>query len=280
MGDLINNTVEQTMTSSRLSPAIIQTRKNPEHPLVCLTAYTAPMAAIIDAHCDIILVGDSLGMVIYGMDGTTQVTTDMMVNHGKAVSRVCKHACLVVDMPFGTYEDSPEQAVATATRLYTETQCDAVKLEGGTAMAPMIRAIVNAGIPVMGHIGLQPQQAEKEGGFKIKGKTQDDIDRLMNDAKSVEEAGVFSFVIEGTIADVSKQITQSVSVPTIGIGACVECDGQILVTDDMLTLTPRQPKFVRHYADLKTVIGDAVRHYADDVRNRKFPDDSEVYKVK
>ena len=240
--------------NARLSPETIKTRKNPEYPLVCLTAYTAPMAAIIDAHCDIILVGDSLGMVIYGMDGTTQVTTDMMINHGKAVSRVCKNACLVVDMPFGTYEDSPEQAVATATRLYTQTQCDAVKLEGGVDMAPMINAIVKAGIPVMGHIGLQPQQAEKEGGF--------------------------SFVIEGTIADVSKQITQTVSVPTIGIGACVECDGQILVTDDMLTLTPRQPKFVRHYADLKTAIGNAVQQYADDVRTRKFPDDTEVYKTK
>lgn len=262
----------------RLTSENIKNHKNPDKPLVCLTAYTTPVAAILDNHCDVLLVGDSVGMVLYGMDNTNSVTLDMMIAHGKAVMKGADQAFIVVDMPFGTYESSPEQAVETASKIQTETGCHAVKLEGGEPMAPMIEAITKSGIPVMGHIGLQPQQAIKEGGFKIKGKTEEDIDRLLADAQAVQKAGAFSFVIEGTIAQVSEKITQSVTIPTIGIGACVECDGQILVTDDLLALTPSQPKFVRRYADLKSTISDAVKRYADDVRTRKFPADNEVYK--
>lgn len=264
-------------TMTALEPETIRKYKNPDKPLVCLTAYTTPMATILDPHCDIILVGDSVGMVLYGMDNTNSVTLDMMIAHGRAVAKGCKQACLVVDLPYGTYENGPEQAVETAQKIHRETQCQAVKLEGGVDMAPMIQAIVEAGIPVMGHIGLQPQQAVKEGGFRIKGKTRHDIDRLMADAAAVEAAGVFAFVIEGTIASVSENITNSVSVPTIGIGACVHCDGQILVTDDMLSLTPGQPKFVRKYTDLKTIVTQAVKDYARDVQNRDFPNDNEIY---
>lgn len=266
------------MTGMRKTPADIRAMKNPDRPLACLTAYTAPMAALLDEHCDLLLAGDSLGMVLYGLPDTTGVTLDMMIAHGAALVRGAKTACRVVDMPFGTYEHSVQDALKNARRILEETGCDAVKLEGGEIMAPAIRAIVDAGIPVMAHIGLQPQSSPAEGGFKIKGRTDEEVMRLLADAKAVEEAGAFCVVIEGTIEPVSRKLTAAITIPTIGIGASPACDGQILVTEDLLGLTPRQPKFVRKYADFSHVIKQAVKNYAEDVKSRRFPGPDNLYK--
>lgn len=265
------------MSAKRITPDQIRQRKNPDEPVVCLTAYTAPMARLLDSQCDLLLAGDSLGMVLYGLPDTTGVTLEMMINHGAAIVRGSHKACIVVDMPFGTYEDSPDQALENATKIIEQTGASAVKLEGGQDMAPMIRAIVEAGIPVMAHIGLQPQSAPKEGGFKIKGRTPEEVEKLLADARAVEEAGAFCVVIEGTIDYVSRQLTQSINIPTIGIGASAACDGQILVTEDMLGLTPRQPKFVKKYADFVPVIQQAVKTYASEVRRRTFPSKAQLY---
>ena len=247
-------------------------------PIVCLTAYSAPMAELLDPHCDLLLVGDSLGMVLYGMDSTNGVDLEMMVRHGQAVMRRARRACVVVDMPFGSYEDSVEQALESARYLMDETGCDAVKLEGGAAMADRVAPLVAADIPVMGHIGLLPQSAEAEGGYKIKGKTEEQATSLIADAKALEEAGVFAMVIEGTIEPVARAIAGAVSVPTIGIGASSACDGQILVSEDMLGLLPdKPPKFVKGYADLKVDVEGAVARYADEVRARVFPSDEYTY---
>jgi len=261
----------------RKTPSDIQAMKG-STPIVCLTAYTAPMAELLDVHCDLLLVGDSVGMVLYGMDNTVDVDLGMMVRHGQAVMRRVENACVVVDMPFGSYEDSPEQALETAQFIIDETGCDAVKLEGGSAMAETVAHLVAHDISVMGHIGLLPQSVEKEGGYKIKGKTDEQAAALIKDAQALEAAGVFSMVIEGTIEAVARDIAAAVSVPTIGIGASVACDGQILVTDDMLgMLTARPPKFVKGYADLKVGIERAVKAYADEVRARVFPSDGYTY---
>jgi 3-methyl-2-oxobutanoate hydroxymethyltransferase len=217
-------------------------------------------------------------MVLYGHPDTTLVDLDTMIRHGQAVMRGAARACVVVDMPFGTYESGPVQARENAKRIMAETGCSAVKLEGGVDMAPAIKAIVGAGIPLMGHIGLQPQSSPKEGGFKIKGRTEDSVQKLLADARAVEEAGAFSVVIEGTVEPVSRQLTEMLSIPTIGIGASPVCDGQILVTDDLLGLTPRQPKFVRKYADLQSLIGQAAADYAKDVQSGAFPGEDEVYR--
>ena len=247
-------------------------------PIVCLTAYTAPMAALLDPHCDLLLVGDSLGMVVYGMDSTNGVDLEMMVRHGQAVMRRAAQACVVVDMPFGSYEESAEQALESAQYLMDETGGDAVKLEGGAAMADRVRALVAADIPVMGHIGLLPQSAEAEGGYKIKGKTEEQAAALVVDAQALEAAGAFAIVIEGTIEAVAREIAGAVSVPTIGIGASSACDGQILVSEDMLGMLPEKPaKFVKGYADLKVEIERAVERYAGEVRGRVFPSDAYVY---
>lgn len=264
--------------TDRITPESIRRRKNPDSPMVCLTAYSLPMAQILDPHCDLLLAGDSLGMVLYGLPDTTGVTIDMMINHGTALVRGSSRACAVVDMPFGTYEESPAQALRNARRIMDETGCSAVKLEGGVSMAPMIRAITQDGIPVMAHIGLQPQSSPAEGGFKIKGRTEEEVERLLADARVVEAAGAFCVVIEGTVEPVSRRLTESISIPTIGIGASLACDGQILVTEDMLGLTPRQPKFVKKYADLGTAIHEAVERYAAEVRGRQFPDQDRVYR--
>lgn len=265
------------MTQNRITTTAIHGMKNPAQPIVCLTAYTAPIANILDAHCDLLLVGDSLGMVLYGHSDTTQVELRTMINHGLAVMRGSSQACVVVDMPYGTYEAGPKLALENAQAIYKETGCSAVKLEGGMDMADCIRAIVDAGIPVMAHIGLQPQSSPKEGGFKIKGRNEAEVEKLLKDAKAVEDAGAFSVVIEGTIEPVSRRITQSIGIPTIGIGASPACDGQILVTDDLLGLTPRQPKFVKKYADLREVIGKAAKEYAEEVRAGSFPSDAQLY---
>ena len=269
-------------TQTKISVNDIQSRKKPAEPIVCLTAYTAQIAKILDPHCDLMLVGDSMAMVLYGMDSTIGITLDTMINHGKAVAKTANHACVVVDMPFGTYEGDEEDALANAQRIMDETGCDAIKLEGGVDMAQTISYLTAHDIPVMGHIGLQPQSVEKEGGYRIKGKTQDNIDLLIADAKTIEEAGVFALVLEATVNTAVQGIVDSVNVPVIGIGASVDCDGQILVTEDMLGLMTSDyaPKFVKKYATLADTIENAVCSYAKEVKIRIFPSDEHTYTVK
>ncbi len=243
-------------------------------PLVCLTAYTAPMAKVVSKHADLALVGDSLGMVLYGFNSTVEVTLDIMIAHGKAVANHASKVCVVVDMPFGSYQASPEQAFINASRIMKETGCDAVKLEGGSEMAETIAFLVSRGIPVMGHIGLQPQSVHADGGYKVKGRDTDTFNKVMDDAIALDKAGVFAMVLECTVDELSKDITGTVSVPTIGIGASVHCDGQILVTEDMLGLTDgRKPSFVKSYKDLYADIEDGISEYANDVRDGAFPDE-------
>jgi len=263
------------------TPEDIRGFKNAPAPLVCLTAYRAPMAAALDASCDVLLVGDSLGTALYGMDNTLGVTLEMMIAHGKAVVRTAKSACVVVDMPYGTYEGSPGQAYESASRIMDETGCAAVKLEGGADMEAIIAHLVRQDVPVMGHIGLQPQSVIKDGGYKVKGKSNTEVSKLLEDAYAVERAGAFSVVIEGTVEPVARNITQSIGIPTIGIGASAACDGQILVSEDMLGMTPGHvPKFVKPYADIAGEIARAAEAYARDVRARAFPDADYVYGVK
>lgn len=245
--------------------------------LVCLTAYTAPMSELLDTHCDLLLVGDSVGMVLHGMKDTTQVSLDMMIMHGQAVMRGSQKALVVVDMPFGSYEESPEAAYRSALRIIRETGCQAVKLEFNKHAAETTAFLVERGIPVVGHIGLRPQAVKISGGFKVVGKTEESRTVELRCAKELEQAGAFAIVVEGVAADLAKQITDAIDVPTIGIGASAECDGQILVTDDMLGLFEWTPKFVRRYADLRSEINQALRHYADDVRSGAFPATAEMY---
>ncbi|MBD0416598.1 3-methyl-2-oxobutanoate hydroxymethyltransferase [Oryzicola mucosus] len=269
-----------TGATGRTTPLELQYRKGGT-PIVCLTAYTYPIAKLLDPHVDLLLVGDSVAMVLYGHENTLGATLDMMIAHGQAVMRGAKDACVVVDMPAGSYEHSVETAVRAARRLIEETGCSAVKLEGGVDVAPQISAIVRAGIPVMGHIGLQPQSVEKEGGYKIKGKTDEDVAALIRDAEAVEKAGAFSVVIEGTIERVAADITARIGIPTIGIGASVACDGQILVIDDAIGLTvDRVPKFVKEYAKLRDMVSDAAASYAGDVRSHRFPESAHVFGLK
>jgi 3-methyl-2-oxobutanoate hydroxymethyltransferase len=249
-------------------------------PIVCLTAYTYPIARMLDNHVDLLLVGDSVAMVLHGHKTTLGASLEMMIAHGQAVMRGSTRACVVVDMPAGSYENSAAQAVASARRIVDETACQAVKLEGGVDMAAQIAAIVTAGIPVMGHIGLQPQSVEKDGGYRIKGRTEDNVAVLFRDAEAVEKAGAFSLVIEGTVEAVAADLTRHISIPTIGIGASADCDGQILVIDDMIGMTvDRVPKFVKEYADLRGVISDAAARYAAEVRGRTFPGPEHVFKA-
>ncbi|BAB47832.1 3-methyl-2-oxobutanoate hydroxymethyltransferase [Mesorhizobium japonicum] len=264
-------------TDIRIGAELIRRRKGGV-PLVCLTAYTYPVARLLDPHVDLLLVGDSVSMVLHGHATTLGASLGMMIAHGQAVMRGSARACVVVDMPAGSYEDSAAQAVASARRIVDETGCQAVKLEGGVDMAGQIAAIAAAGIPVMGHIGLLPQSVEKDGGYKIKGRTDETVAALMADARAVEKAGAFSVVIEGTIEAVAADITRRIAIPTIGIGASGDCDGQILVIDDMVGLTvDRVPKFVKEYADLRSVIANAAERYAAEVRDRTFPGPSHVF---
>ena len=249
-------------------------------PLTVLTAYTADVARLLDQHVDMLLVGDSLGMTLYGYPDTLSVTLDMMIAHGAAVVRSTSRALIIVDMPINTYEASPQVALQNAQRIIDETGCDAVKLEGGADMATTIRYLTDNDIPVMGHIGLLPQSVKKMGGFKIQGKDEAAIEQLLADAKALTDAGVFCFVIEGPIEPVAAAITKSVSVPTIGIGASAACDGQVLVITDLLGLTPKPPRFAKTYADLAPMIETAVKNYADDVRARRFPGPEHVFAKK
>jgi 3-methyl-2-oxobutanoate hydroxymethyltransferase len=247
-------------------------------PIVSLTAYTTPMARLLDPHVDILLVGDSLGMVLYGFESTLPVTLDMMVNHGAAVVRGANHACVIVDMPFASYQESPTAAYRAAARVLAETGCDGVKIEGGVEMAETIRFLTERSIPVMGHVGLKPQSVRAMGGYSVQGRGDAAAQRLVEDAKAVAEAGAFSMVIEGTVEAVARAITLAVDVPTIGIGASAACDGQVLVTDDILGLfADFTPKFIKRYADLGTEVEEAARAFADDVRSRSFPGDEHCF---
>jgi 3-methyl-2-oxobutanoate hydroxymethyltransferase len=250
----------------------IRARKGGE-PLACLTAYSTPVASLLDPHCDLLLVGDSVGMVIYGMENTLAVTVEMMIAHGRAVAQRCSHACVVVDMPFASYEEAPEQAFRNAARIMRETGCAAVKLEGGVEMAGTIEFLVGRGIPVLGHIGLMPQSVHAAGGFSAHGKDEAQAAGIMADARAVTEAGAFAVVIEGTVEPLARAITEAIEIPTIGIGASPACDGQILVTDDMVGLfSDFTPRFVKRYADIGPLIAAAAESYADEVRSRSFPE--------
>ncbi|MDG4854250.1 MULTISPECIES: 3-methyl-2-oxobutanoate hydroxymethyltransferase [unclassified Mesorhizobium] len=264
-------------TGNRIGAEDIRRRKGGV-PIVCLTAYTYPIARMLDPHVDLLLVGDSVAMVLHGHATTLGASLEMMIAHGQAVMRGSAKACVVVDMPAGSYEASVAQAVASARRIIGETGSQAVKLEGGVDMAAQIAAIVAEGIPVMGHIGLQPQSVDKDGGYKIKGRSRENIAALFRDAEAVEKAGAFSVVIEGTVEAVASDLTRHIAIPTIGIGASGDCDGQILVVDDMIGMTvDRVPKFVKEYAVLRDTIADAAARYADEVRSRAFPGPDHVF---
>jgi 3-methyl-2-oxobutanoate hydroxymethyltransferase len=246
-------------------------------PIVCLTAYTAPMAAILDEVCDLLLVGDSVGMVLHGLPNTVGVTLEMMILHGQAVMRASRKALVVVDLPFGAYEGPKELAYANAVRVLKETGCQAVKVEAGPTVPETIAYLVQRGIPVVGHVGLRPQAVNADGAFRAKGRSQAERARVIAEAEASANAGAFCIVVEGVAEAVAREITETVSVPTIGIGASSGCDGQILVTEDMLGLFDWTPKFVRRYGDVKGEIQQAVRAYADDVRARRFPAAAETY---
>jgi 3-methyl-2-oxobutanoate hydroxymethyltransferase len=249
-------------------------------PIVCLTAYTAPVADLLDEHCDLLLVGDSVGMVVHGLPNTVGVTMEMMILHGQAVMRGSKKAMVVIDMPFGSYEGSAEVAYANAARLMKETGAQAVKVEAGPTIVDNIDYLVKRGIPVMGHVGLRPQAVLVDGGFKAKGKGAEERRRILEEARATADAGAFAIVVEGVAEGLAREITEAIAVPTIGIGASAGCDGQILVTDDMLGLFDWTPKFVRRYADLRGEISKAVAGYAEDVRARRFPGPAEIYFAK
>ena len=251
-----------------------------EQPIVALTAYTMRMAQLLDAHCDMLLVGDSLGQVIYGLPSTIPVTLEMMCAHGAAVVRGSWHALVAVDMPFGSYEGSPEQAFESCARVMKETGCAAVKLEGGEAMAPTIEFLTHRGIPVIGHVGLTPQAVNILGGYGARGKTGAEAARIEGDARAVADAGAFCIVVEGVMEDLASKLARKIEVPIIGIGASNACDGQILVTDDMLGLFERTPRFVKRYDDLATRIGEAAAAYAQEVRERQFPTAAQTYRPK
>ncbi len=257
-------------------PIDIKARKGGE-PLVSLTAYTTPMAQMMDGHCDFVLVGDSVGMVLHGLPSTLGVTMEMMILHGQAVARGLKQAMMVIDMPFGSYEQSREQAFDSAARLMRETQAGAVKLEGGQEMAPTIDFLVKRGIPVMAHIGLTPQSINTLGGYRVQGRGAE-AEVLMEDARAVSAAGAFAVVLEKTPQGLSDRITAEIDIPTIGIGASAGCDGQILVVDDMLGLfTAFKAKFVKRYAELGVTAEEAIAAYAADVRARRFPGPEHVF---
>lgn len=260
----------------RLTVPGIAKRKGGE-PIVMLTAYTARMAQILDKHCDLLLVGDSLGQVIYGLDTTVKVTLDMMIAHGAAVVRGSYHSVVVIDLPFGSYEASPEQAFDTAARVLKETGAAAVKLEGGAVMASTVRFLASRGIPVMAHVGLTPQAVNALGGYGARGRSEAEAAKILDDARAVAEAGAFALVVEGVVESLGRAITQSVACPTIGIGASVACDGQVLVVDDMLGMFERVPRFVERFDNLAERIDAAAASYAEAVRSRAFPTEKQLY---
>jgi 3-methyl-2-oxobutanoate hydroxymethyltransferase len=263
----------------RITAPEIRARKGKE-PIVALTSYHAHTARILDPYVDFLLVGDSLGMVMHGLETTVPVTLDMMILQGLAVMRGSKRALIVVDMPFGSYEASKEDAFRAAARVLKETGCGAIKMEGGAKMAETVRFLSDRGVPVMGHIGLTPQAVNALGSFRTLGREEKDWGPFLEDARAISESGAFAMVIEGVAEPLGKRITQEVAIPTIGIGASPACDGQILVLEDMLGLSPRVPKFVKKYGELAEGIELAVKEYAREVRNREFPGLANVYQLK
>lgn len=267
----------------RLTVPALQRRKVDgvtETPIVMLTAYTARQAQILDPHCDILLVGDSLGQVIYGLPSTLAVTLDMMCAHGAAVVRGSYHSVVIVDMPFGSYEGSPQQAFASASRLMAETGCAAVKLEGGEAMADTVAFLTQRGIPVMGHVGLTPQAVNALGGYMARGRSDAEAAKIVSDAKALETAGAFAIVVEGVVEPIAIAVTEATACPVIGIGASARCDGQVLVTEDMLGMFERVPRFVKRYNNMAEIIDQTVAQYAEEVRARIFPSEEQTYAPK
>jgi 3-methyl-2-oxobutanoate hydroxymethyltransferase len=269
---------QHTATKRRTAPDI-QNRKGGE-PIVALTSYHAHTAAIADKYVDFLLVGDSLGMVMHGFESTLPVPLDLMIMHGRAVMRGAKQSLIVVDMPFGSYEESPQQAFRNAARVVKETECGAIKLEGGKRMGETIRFLSERGIPVMAHVGLTPQSINVLGGFKAQGRERAQWAAIEEDARIVAEAGAFSVVLEAVAEPLARKITTSIDIPTIGIGASAACDGQILVMEDMLGLSPRVAKFVKEFGKVGAAIENAIGMYAEDVRSRKFPEQQHTYPVK
>jgi 3-methyl-2-oxobutanoate hydroxymethyltransferase len=249
-------------------------------PIVMLTAYTARQAQLLDEHCDLLLVGDSLGQVIYGLPSSVPVTLEIMAAHGAAVVRGSYHSVVIVDMPFGSYEQSPAQAFASASRLLKETGCAGVKLEGGVAMAETVAFLSARGIPVIGHVGLTPQAVNQLGGYNARGRSKAEAAKIVNDAVALDKAGAFAIVIEGVVEPIAIDVTRSVACPTIGIGASAQCDGQVLVTEDMLGMFERVPRFVKRYAAIAETISGAAEKYADEVRRRDFPGIEQTYQPK
>ncbi|MEQ1540948.1 MAG: 3-methyl-2-oxobutanoate hydroxymethyltransferase [Novosphingobium sp.] len=267
----------------RLSIPAVRQRKADgvtTEPVVMLTAYTARQAQLLDEHCDLLLCGDSLGQVIYGLPSSLQVTLDMMIAHGAAVVRGSYHAAVVVDLPFGTYEASPEQALASATRVLAETGCSAVKLEGGAVMAETVTFLSQRGVPVMGHVGLTPQAVNTLGGYNARGRSAAEAEKIVSDAVALDQAGAFAIVIEGVVEPIAIEATKAVACLTIGIGASNQCDGQVLVTEDMLGMFERVPRFVKRYAEIAGVISSAAESYAANVRARSFPGIEQTYQPK
>ncbi len=263
----------------RLTAPDIRARKGGE-PIVCLTSYHAHTARLVDAYCDVILVGDSLGMVMHGLETTVPVTLDMMILQGLAVMRGSKRALVVVDMPFGSYEGSKEQAFASAARVMKETGCGAIKIEGGRRMAETIGVLVERGVPVMAHVGLTPQAINTIGSFRAQGRDEADWAPIEADARAVADAGAFAVVLEAIAEPLGRRITSEIAVPTIGIGASPACDGQILVLEDMLGLSPRVPKFVKRFGELGSSIERAIKSYAEEVRARTFPGPDHTYPMR
>lgn len=257
--------------AKRISITDLLEKKNNEK-IICLTAYTFPMAKILDEHCDIILVGDSLGMTVYGLPDTVEVTLEMMINHGKAVMKAVKKCFVVVDLPYGAYENSPQQALESAQKVISETGCDAIKIEISRDMISTVKFLVENGINVMGHVGLLPQSVRKIGGYKYQGRDEKSAQEILETAKLVAEEGAFSIVIEAVPARLADEISAAISIPTIGIGASANCDGQVLVIDDLLGLNQEfKPRFVKHYANLAEEISSAVKKFSADVKDKKFP---------
>ncbi len=266
-------------TQKRITAPDIRARKGGE-PIVSLTSYHAHTAAIADKYVDFLLVGDSLGMVMHGFETTLPVPLELMIMHGRAVTRGARRALVVVDMPFGSYEESPAQAFRNAARVIKETECGAIKIEGGARMAETVQFLSQRGIPVMAHIGLTPQSINVFGGFKTQGREHAQWQAIENDARAVTEAGAFSVVLEALAEPLAAKITKSIDIPTIGIGASAACDGQILVMEDMLGLTPKVPRFVKAFGKVAEAIEGAISLYAEDVRSRKFPGTENTYEMK
>jgi 3-methyl-2-oxobutanoate hydroxymethyltransferase len=282
MSTTVQGGTSGSLPSRRVTVRDIAARKVPgqatQEPVVCITAYSTSMARFMDKHVDLLLVGDSVGMVIYGMETTLGVTLDMMIAHGKAVVKGSSHACVIVDMPFGSYQASPAEAFTACARVMAETGCAGVKMEGGQEMAETVAFLTARGIPVMGHVGLTPQSVHQLGGYRARGRTNAEADALVDDAAAIAQAGAFAMVVEGTVEPVARTITDTVEIPTIGIGASAACDGQIIVAEDILGLFGTfTPKFVKRYAELGDEVSAAVARYAADVRARRFPGAEQVF---